>query len=372
MDKLLIEAHIADIHFGALDPLKQFNILKEQFLDRIAGMKVLDIISINGDLFHHKFMANSDAVFYALQFFKEVLVIAEAKNASVIVINGTYSHDADQIKLLYPLAQLYQVETYFISHIEMIYTKGKRILCIPEEYGKPKEYYEKYLYYSDFYNGCCMHGTVAGSIYGKTIPTLDSPREPIFGIDHFCNCAGPIIAGHVHTPGCFGKHIYYCGSPYRWQFGEEEDKGFIILLHDLSNSLYAVHYQKIISDSYITINIDDMINNDPKKVIEFITHKMQAEHITYLRVQITQNNPENINILQTYYRNNSAVRIDARVNITQSVEEGLEEEKKKYFGYEYLFDKNIPPEDKLVKYINQSEGSIFLTREDLIAILKDL
>ena len=27
MDKLLIEAHIADIHFGALDPLKQFNIL---------------------------------------------------------------------------------------------------------------------------------------------------------------------------------------------------------------------------------------------------------------------------------------------------------------------------------------------------------
>ena len=42
----LLEAHIADIHFGAIDPKVQYDILKEQFLDKIFRLK-LDIISIN-------------------------------------------------------------------------------------------------------------------------------------------------------------------------------------------------------------------------------------------------------------------------------------------------------------------------------------
>ena len=65
---VFVEAHISDIHFGATDPAKQFKILKEQFLDYIDKLQVLDIVSINGDIFDHKFMANSDAVMYACNF----------------------------------------------------------------------------------------------------------------------------------------------------------------------------------------------------------------------------------------------------------------------------------------------------------------
>ena len=60
-EEILVEAHISDIHFGVFEPSKQYQILKQQFIDRINLLN-LDLISINGDLFHHKFMSNSDAV----------------------------------------------------------------------------------------------------------------------------------------------------------------------------------------------------------------------------------------------------------------------------------------------------------------------
>ena len=58
MQDLFVEAHIADLHFGCIDPLTEYKILNEQFLNYIEQMNVLDIVSINGDIFDHKFMAS--------------------------------------------------------------------------------------------------------------------------------------------------------------------------------------------------------------------------------------------------------------------------------------------------------------------------
>ena len=49
----------------------------------------------------------------------------------------------------------------------------------------------------------------------------------LFTIDDFVNCTGPIIAGHVHEPGCFNKYFYYTGSPYSWSFADHDNKGFL-------------------------------------------------------------------------------------------------------------------------------------------------
>ena len=65
----VLEIHIADIHFGCVDPATEYNILKEQFLDPISKLD-FDILSIDGDIFDRKFMANSDAVYYAIEFVK--------------------------------------------------------------------------------------------------------------------------------------------------------------------------------------------------------------------------------------------------------------------------------------------------------------
>ena len=51
---LFVEAHIADLHFSAFDPKEQYKILKEQFIDVIDQYPKLDIISVDGDIYHHK------------------------------------------------------------------------------------------------------------------------------------------------------------------------------------------------------------------------------------------------------------------------------------------------------------------------------
>ena len=94
----VVEVHIADIHFGSIDPLKQFNILNEQFLSKIATID-FDILSIDGDIFDKKFMANSMSVMYAMEFVRICTELCKAKQATMIIISGTESHDAGQLKL---------------------------------------------------------------------------------------------------------------------------------------------------------------------------------------------------------------------------------------------------------------------------------
>ena len=121
------------------------------------------------------------------------------------------------------------------------YIKGAKILCIPELYNRGREYYEPFL--NQPYDSVFMHGSIKGSIYGNDNDNLNS-RAPTFSIEDFQYCYGPIIAGHVHTAGCFHKHCYYNGAPMRYRFGEEEKKGFIILLHNLDTHKYYLEYNQ--------------------------------------------------------------------------------------------------------------------------------
>lgn len=371
---MFIEAHIADLHFGAFDPKRQYKILKEQFIDELYKMPVLDIVSVNGDVFHHKFMANSDAVSIACYFITDLVNLCAAKNATLLIISGTYSHDADQIKLFYPIAnqaRSHGIDVRIVEEARFEYIKGKTVLCIPELYGMGAQYYIDLLYGKGFYDSCYMHGTFVGSIYGKNEPNLNAIREPVFCMDDFQYCLGPIISGHVHIPQCLAGHFYYCGSPYRWQFGEEQQKGFIILLQDISNHSYAVSYQPIVSDKYITLSLQDMVNNDPQLIIEHIDNKMKEDHIDYIRVLFESMDESNFEVLKTYYRNfkNITVVNDSKNN---KIVRDMEDVQERYGQYSYLFDKNITPEEKLVDYINQCKGSIFVTKDELINLLKNL
>lgn len=77
---LFISIHIADIHFAAFDPKEQYDILHNQFIEKIKQLPRIDMISVNGDLFDHKLMANSNGIFYASMFVDELVEIAREKN----------------------------------------------------------------------------------------------------------------------------------------------------------------------------------------------------------------------------------------------------------------------------------------------------
>lgn len=368
----LIEVHLADLHFGVIDPKSQYEILHEQFTNKIATLK-FDILSINGDIFDHKFMSNSDAVMYATMFINELAMLCVNNNATFVIIGGTESHDANQLKLFYHYINYPNLDIRIVETVRFEYIKGAKILCIPELYGQGKEYYNEFLN-SCFYDSVFMHGMFKGAVYGANSSDLDSNKAPTFSIEDFHMCRGPIIAGHVHIPGCFNKYFYYCGSPLRFRFGEEQEKGFLILLHNLDTHQHYVHLEPIKSFRYDTINVDSMLADDPKNVISYINN-LQAQGIDYIRLDLNNDYSDievsNIELIKKYYRNNSNIKIHHENNKKREMmkinKDILEENKE----YEFILDKNLSEEDILCRYINIKKGYTYITCEELKNILSE-
>lgn len=367
-NKIFVEAHIADIHFGAIDPKKQYDILVEQFVARIALMKNLDIVSINGDLFDHKFMANSDVVLYATMFVQNLVDICRSKGSTLLIIAGTNLHDSGQLKMFYHYMGDKSVDVRIIEQVRFEYIKGKKVLIIPELYGMGEEYYAKFLYRSGLYDAVYMHGTFKGAIYGKDEEDLNSNREPVFSINNFNKCKGPIISGHNHVPGCYSSHFYYCGSPYRWKFGEEEDKGFIILMHNTESREYYIHFEPIQSFRYDTVNLDNLVNADPKEVIAYV-QQLQAKGIDNIRIEFTIENEENLNIIKAYYKNSHTIKVHADFK-KEKIMKATEDLSDKYKDYDFIFDKSLKPEEIITRYINHEKGFKYVTTEDFIEFMK--
>ncbi len=70
----------------------------------------------------------------------------------------------------------------------------------------------------------------------------------------------------------------------------------MILLHNITTRNYYIHFEEINSYKYDTINFDEMIKDDPQKIIEFIRQR-QAEGVDNIRMEFTLEH-ENINILK--------------------------------------------------------------------------
>lgn len=370
---IFVEAHISDLHFGVINPSLEYEILTKQFTNYIADMNVLDIVSINGDIFDHKFLANSDNVLYAAYFINDIVNICKKKNATLIIISGTYSHDADQLKMFYPyLNDPFLDLRLAINDAIFTYIKGKKILLIPELYNKGSEYYEKLLNYGGYYDSCYMHGTYVGAIRNHNERNLNSEREPVFHIQDFGRCYGPIISGHNHIHSVYGRDFYYCGSPIRWEFGEEQEKGFLILLHNIKTRKYIIHFEPIYSFRYDTINMDELLKNnkDPKSIIDSIK-TMHDNGIDYVRAQFTINCPEKLSILKSYYRNDQTTTIYTDFE-QEKIKKELEKMESKYKQYDYLFSKELKPEEILLKYISQTTHNVFMTLPQYYDFMKKI
>lgn len=362
----LIEAHIADLHFGAFNPQQQFNILKEQVLSKLWLIPKLDIIVIDGDIFDHKVMSNSDATMYACSFVDQLVNIARAKNSTLVILHGTYSHDYDQLKIFYHYMQDKTVDVRVITNIQFEYIKGAKILCIPELYGLDESIYRHMFFESGWYDEAFVHGTFKGAVYGDNVGNgrLLTPED-------FKYCKGVVIAGHVHKSGCFNGFFYYCGCPYRWKFGEEEEKGFLLLAHDLDTQIHHVQFEPVTSFRYDTIYLDTLVSEDPKKIIDYINRLKVEQGIDFIKVRFRIPIPGyNRTIINNYYRNNSNTFVEF-MDIKDVEEQKREEQIKQNSQYNYLMDKGISDFERFVRYVNDSEGCEFITVQKLTEILNE-
>ena len=364
----IVAAHIADLHFPVMDPQKQYMILEEQFIQKIAQLPKLDLICVDGDIFDHKVSLSSDATLYASLFVSHLVEVSKIKNATLIILQGTLSHDANQLKMYYHYMERTDVDVRVVTNIRFEIVKNSRILCIPELYGVSEEIYQQYLFQSGFYDLCIMHGTIHGAVYGDNVG-----QGRLFHIEDFLNCAGPIISGHIHKPQCISDHFYYCGSPYRWRFDDDHFKGFILLCYNLNTRLYYLDYQEIISDSYKTITMDQLINNDPIDTINYIKNLKATENIDYIRIKfnklISMSQKMAIN---NAFRNNDNVSLEFFSQEKEIAEQAKEKLIKDNEEVKFLLDPLLTDEQRFVMWVNYlKKDETFLTVEQLEAILRE-
>lgn len=358
--------HLCDLHFGVIDPKIEFDILKEQVLQEIINMPIIDIIVIDGDLFDRKFMSNTDSIMYASIFLSEIRNIAIMKNATVIVIEGTKEHDAGQLKLFYHYLEDPEFDIRIVENIKFEYVKGARVLCIPELYGIDESIYRKFLFESGFYDLCFMHGTIQGAV-----PKDEVGQSRLFHIEDFLNCNGLILSGHVHTPGCFNQHFYYGGSPIRWRFGEEAEKGFLLVLYDLDQRKHYTHMIPVVSFRYDTIDIDEIMTQDPKKVIEYINELKEKENIDYLRIKFTERFPsDNLEIVKKYYQSNGRIKLKLERSKNTTISENMVDDEI-VTKYSYIFDTNLSPYNIFARYVNDNENSQIVSAEMIESLLNE-
>lgn len=368
-----MQAHISDLHFGKIDPKVEFNILKEQFIDRIKDLP-LDCISIDGDFFDRLFMSNTDTILYANLFFKELYNVCK-NNAKrgihtvLILILGTKNHDADQLRLFYPYLEDKEVDLRIVETIQFQYINGCRVLCIPELYNVTNDEYSKVLYESGAYDMVFMHGSIEGAIYDNKMG-----ESKIFSPSDFSCCMGPVVAGHVHTGPAVHGFCYYNGSPIRWNFGEEETKGFQLVLYDMDTRYYYIHKEPVHSFRYDTISIDDIIMTDPQKVISYINDLREKEGIDYIRLKCISNydTQDALNIIKEYYRTDKTVKFKFDKEMSPDEKSFDQQTVEMYDKYSYLFDKSISTYEIFARFINDNQSDIIVTADDIIDALKEI
>lgn len=368
-----MQAHISDLHFGKIDPKVEFNILKEQFIDRIKDLP-LDCISIDGDFFDRLFMSNTDTTLYANLFFKELYNVCK-NNAKrgihtvLILILGTKNHDADQLRLFYPYLEDKEVDLRIVETIQFQYINGCRVLCIPELYNVTDDEYSKVLYESGAYDMVFMHGSIEGAIYDNKMG-----ESKIFSPSDFSCCIGPVVAGHVHTGPSVHGFCYYNGSPIRWNFGEEETKGFQLVLYDMDTRYYYIHKEPVHSFRYDTISIDDIIMTDPQKVISYINDLREKEGIDYIRLKCVSNydTQDALNIIKEYYRTDKTVKFKFDKEMSPDEKSFDQQTTAMYDKYSYLFDKSMSTYEIFARFINDNQSDIIVTADDIIDALKEI
>lgn len=370
----LVTVSSSDWHFGAMDPKYQYDTLEKGLFSKIEQIH-FDVFFILGDIYDHKLMANSDAIMYSSLAVKRLVDICKSKGATLVILAGTESHDANQLKLFYHYLQDPYIDIRIVERLCFQYIKGAKVLCIPEEYNMGAEYYNKFLFMSGNYDMAIMHGMYKNAVYGATDTDKNTNKAPIFEISDFCNCSGLILSGHVHVAGCFNTYFYYTGTPYRWCFGEEQDKGFMITLLDLDTGQHYNHFETIDCLKYVTINLDDILGSDPDHIVNYIKEMKETQNIDFLRVRFKKEPTEEqapvLEVLRKYFRGNTSIRIEIANRKREQIVSENKEVLEKYKDYDYILDSSLSPYEIFVKYVNHQVGYEYISVEDLMEILHE-
>lgn len=347
-----VAAHAGDIHFGAFEAEQLYRELKKNMIDKLEKLPVLDVIFIEGDLYHYELSLNSKHALYSFKYFDKLIKVAKKKKAKIRVVKGTRSHDHNQLENL--LAYSDEVDIKVINNVEVEFINGVKILYLPEEYiSDPEEYYKEY--FSDTYNYIVGHGMFEEVSFHNYNSETNMEAAPVFDSKILSEIADIITFGHIHNAVTF-KNIYYNGSFSRWCHGEEDPKGFFISVFNKITRRYIV--APVVNDlarKYKTINIDKIIrDNDVDEIILEIENYYNNKQIYKLRLIINENNDSTfmgkVAILQNHFSYNRLIEVTIKKILMLDEGENADTIEK----YHYLFDDTLDVYNKISLFVKDS------------------
>lgn len=367
MGKYVI-ASAPDWHFGAFEAERLYE-ESSIFRHELESLEKLDIIVIPGDLFDYKLSANSSHMKYALKFIMDIMKIAESKNAKVRLIQGTESHDNDQLALFKIINDFMDTIDFKIIHTvekEQIFHDLK-VLYIPEEYiDNMEEYYKEY--FEEEYDFIFGHGLVDKASFIASIQESEGtrPKAPIFKVDELSSITkGAIYFGHIHRSLVYDK-FRYVGSQSRWSHGEEEPKGFYLTTYDTETlEMNERFVENILARRYDTIKIfdDSPVFKERPHILVTNLLDFANNHIKdYLRLEIhipeDYPDPHLLNsLLQETFNKNKKIKLKILNTLKEKsaakVKERVDELMEKYH---FVFNRQTDIPTKVAEFVKLKYG----------------
>ena len=365
-NKVYIGIVISDLHNGcSIKPNILYHELKKGFLDYIEELKVIDFIIITGDFYDCKISMNSEHAKYSLKFMLRLLELSYKKNFKVRLLKGTESHDNKQLETLeiYTKNDKYDFRIIYEVESEMLFDDLK-VLYLPEEYIQNVEDYYKD-YFNSTYDLTFGHGLIRETMFiaSKQESEITMNKAPIFDSKVLLNITkGLVMFGHIHNKQIIKERFFYIGSYSRWCFNEEDDKGFYLFTYNPRDGSYNTEFViNKLAKKYDTVIIDykhsSFFNNNEKEQIEYLIKIVDNLLVDYIRLVI--NIPEEchnslllVNMINETFSKYSNVK--TVINNNSKLRQKKETEEKlnlvlEKFGF--IFNKNIPPEEKISKFI---------------------
>lgn len=348
---------IGDLHFGIRDSARLYKELKI-FKDFIIENDI-QLVVFNGDYFDKKLSIGDPESFYAFYFFKEIVDIVKSKNIILRMIQGTRSHDLNQLQAFKAYSDDTSINFRIIESVEEENLLGLQILYIPEEYPENSEEY-----YKDFkekkFNIGFVHGTFDFVAQPGVIEIANRSTHsaPVLFWKEWKSAfeKGFVSAGHIHGRNTYGNKIFYPGSFSRWGYGERSDKGFTYFEYDLDNETYSVKYVDntlapkfdVIAVSDMELDLNSVTVNDIQKALDTV-----LEGTDNLRIDLAGLSDENIKILKEYYKDNNSVKIEVRSSKKSMLKESATIKNSEFEKYHYITKRMLPLNETIRKFCKE-------------------
>lgn len=361
---------ISDIHVGAMDLETLYNEYTELFINRIKKDNKLDFVIVCGDFFDHKFYLNDNAAKMSYKMLKDLIEVCKDKDIPLRFVYGTESHECNQYDIMNVMKLYDNVKVIkFVSDEELL--PDLNILYLPEEHiNDIDDYYSKYLSNYDKYDYVFGHGVIREVMTDLSVHIdnkSDDKRKKtkVFNTKELDNiCKGEVYFGHYHINIETNDKFFSIGSFSRWRYGEEERKGFYIVECNTDKEKYSHEYiENTLAKDYKTIRIgynNEVFTNEDKlkESIDGFNNMIKREAYDNIRVVFnipsTIEHPEStINYIKETLKKSDKIKVEI-VNGYIDEKRKIQKEKVNETNqlYSFIFDKNLPLEDKTSKFIS--------------------